>query len=164
MICPRAKSGLFFISCSQISTTFHFCFLSSFFTIMRLFLLFSILLLQNPTFVLGSLKHVLHPCQKHPSMKIASFFFFIDTSGEPNTVQSWILYLTPRLHNIFLIMSSGFVFLPLMLAITLLLFSFERLSTICVSNYILVKSFKRFQEIFLFNKRLEDYMVSFGVF
>jgi len=47
----------------------------------------SILALQKADLVFGICPHTLHPCQKQPSTKMASFFFTKNTSGLPKT--SW---------------------------------------------------------------------------
>lgn len=56
-------------------------------------------------------------------MNTAVFFALFVKSGFPKMDLSWIRYLFPLAHRSFRIVVSGFVFLDLILDITLLLFS-----------------------------------------
>ena len=127
----RVFSNSFFTSCSQNLKTVHHSDSSILVFSISLSLFLFILGPQYSILVLGILKQVGQPCQKHPSMKIAIFFPTNTISG----LIQWILWcslyhLIHAANNAFLSNSSTLVFFHLIFDIISLLFSFVILSAI----------------------------------
>ena len=98
---------------------------------MSRFLFRSILWLQYSSLLFGIWPWIGHPCQKHPSTKIAIFCFGKIISGLPGREEYPLtLYLNPDAHKALLRSISGFVFLGRIRLIILLRVSFEILSAI----------------------------------
>ena len=87
------RLGFSLISCSQNRNTFQSLRTSCFLTSRSRFWLLAIFVSQYLAFVLGFVLHLEHPCQKHPSIKIATLLFGKIKSGVPK--RRWLCLRQP---------------------------------------------------------------------